>query len=689
MMATALPSNWLADLGNAALRSLLVAVAVSAGLRLLRTRSVAAQKAAWALVLAGAMAMPALLPWAQRQQWLPNAATAVLPARAWLVKIADRIRTAAVTSGIPASRIVVAVESARELSVLSAPSSRWVQGPGDRLPATAISTNNVQISPSLSRRSFLNKDSWPGLIESLLLLYATVCAALLMRIFYALASATLLWMRADPANGPASTASRLSVRSSPSVLSPVTIGSGILLPADFALWDQEKLRIVLAHEQSHVRQGDFYLQLCASLHAAVFWFSPLGWWLKRKLCDLGEAISDGAAVSEAASHASYAQVLLEFAAMPRTTQLGVAMARKGRLSHRIEMLLNESRFRQELAGGRVRIAAAVVLAALTLFAATAMVRVEAARQEPPAPPAPAAPAQPATAPLPPSPAQPAPPAHAVDPSAPESPVPPSAPVVESRSSFSSDSEASTVAESQSDSHSSDTANSSTTSSGHGYSYSYSDNGDSYALISGQDKEHVQFSGDWMENRREQLDKARRIAHGDFLWFTHAGKSYIVDDPGTVAGLIAMYKPMDDLGRQQEEFGKQQEGLGRQQEEMGRRMEQVRMPTPDMSREMAELNAAMAKLQAEKGKMVTMDQLSSVQSKLAEVQAKLGAMEGEMGAKQGAVGALQGELGAKQGALGEQQGRLGEEQGRIAREADRKVKSIIDQSLKSGKARPVD
>jgi len=62
----------------------------------------------------------------------------------------------------------------------------------------------------------------------------------------------------------------LPLRASRSVSSPGTIGSGILLPADYADWDAEKLRIVLAHERSHIRQGDFYLQLLAALYAALF-----------------------------------------------------------------------------------------------------------------------------------------------------------------------------------------------------------------------------------------------------------------------------------------------------------------------------------------------------------------------------------------------------------------------------------
>jgi beta-lactamase regulating signal transducer with metallopeptidase domain len=123
-----------------------------------------------------------------------------------------------------------------------------------------------------------------------------------------------LWLAAAPyeadlgQNREQNPAVGLRLRFSFAISSPVTIGSGVLLPADCLTWDREKLRIVLAHERAHVRQGDFYLQLLAGLYTAAFWFSPLGWWLKRTLSDLGEAISDRAALNEAASRTSYAKV---------------------------------------------------------------------------------------------------------------------------------------------------------------------------------------------------------------------------------------------------------------------------------------------------------------------------------------------------------------------------------------------
>ena len=550
------------------------------------------------------------------------------------------------------------------------------------------------------------------------------------------------------------------IRCSTKVASPVTIFSSILLPADYRDWDSEKLRIVLAHEHSHVRQGDFYLQLLAGIYAAVVWFSPLGWWLKRKLSDLAEAISDRAGLEAAADRASYAQILLQFAAAPRPTVIGVAMARSGSLSRRIERLLNDASFRQAFSGTR-RSLLAVLVIPVALFAATTLVRVEAAGQQAPAAPdaptMPAAPTagmpapslppgastpEPAVAPVAPTaepstpeevstepvlasppalaiappaqagvpePATPAPPAHISGPAVlmiapPAAPngrltilapkalrgpgsasmlvLPPSAPGSRARLfAIVSGEGQSTTTERGSSSHSDNGKHS-------GYHYSYSSNGESYAVIRGNDTEHMTFSGNWIEGRREEIEKARKQAHGDFLWFTHDGKSYFVDDPATLAQIEAMYKPMEELGRQQEELGKKQEALGEQQEALGKQQEAVSVPTPDMSKQIAEIDEAMAKLKAEQGKNMNQEQFAEIQEKLGALQGRLGEMQGELGSRQGEFGAKMGELGAKMGELGSQQGRLGAEQGRLGREADQKVKSIIDESLKNGKAKPV-
>jgi bla regulator protein blaR1 len=715
---------------EAALRSLLLALGVWAGLRIFRIRNVLAQKSAWGLVLASALLMPVLAPLAARWQLLPDNAAVVLPPHP--IELLKNWQPApkAVASIAPES--VTAAVSIPTMEKRSAPIAASFDDPepapvrSEAAPASVISdvykgapVSTVSVSPVQSRPAVpLPSIAW--------LLYLGVAGGLLLRLFYGLVLAFDLWRNAKPISlddAPAC-AEGLPLRSSRDVSSPVTIGSGIVLPSDYADWDAEKLRIVLAHERSHIRQGDFYLQLLAASYAALVWFSPLGWWLKRTLSDLAETISDRAGLEQATSGTSYAQILLEFAAARRPIPMGVAMARTGCLSRRIERLLNDSAFRQAFAGGRRRVLFAVLLVPVALFAATALVRVQAAQEAQAAQPAPAAKsspsAQPATVA---SSAQAGPAAtgiseqepattrvidegqSAVDPEGPVTPeivgpvvaplpphfsgalpkvvVMPPLPAVVPLPPMPSVARIVTgngmvIAMAQNDG--------SAATHRHSYGYRYSIDGDSYAIISGDHREGMNFSGDIHTG---DIDKARKLAHGDFLWFTHDGKEYFLDDATTIAQIEAMYKPMEELGKQQEALGKQQDELGKQQEALGRLQEQASVPTPDMRKEMAEINEAMAKLQAKMGKNITQDELGDLQGKLGDLQGRLGDLQGKIGDKQGELGAQQGKLGEQQGKLGEQQGRLGAEQGRIAREADHKVRSIIDESLQNGKAHPVE
>jgi len=365
---------------EAALRALILALAVWGGLRLLRVGNVLAQKAVWCLVLAAALLMPLLMRW----QWLPSNATVQMPIFAW-----------------PQS------DSPADSSLAVAPELNSGSSPAQQSMPEAISgpSHLAVVSETPSQPVVFSQPDAPAEKASYFrfatlgwFLYLAVSGVFLTRLLLGLGSAARLWLRAKPVliEPQFDLAAGLRVRWSIRIASPVAVGSGVVLPADYSEWDAEKLRIVLAHERSHVRQGDFYLQLFAELYAALFWFSPLGWWLKRKLCDLGEAISDRAGLEEAASRCSYAQVLLEFAALPRLTLTqGVSMAHNSNISHRIERLLNESSFRHAFAGSRLRALLAVLLVPVALFAATALIRVEAAASTQPAASQPAALAQPA------------------------------------------------------------------------------------------------------------------------------------------------------------------------------------------------------------------------------------------------------------------------------------------------------
>ncbi|MBB6146298.1 beta-lactamase regulating signal transducer with metallopeptidase domain [Silvibacterium bohemicum] len=659
------------------LRSLMMAVIVWGGIKLLGVRHVLAQKIAWGLVLLTAFAMPLLMHW---QAAHPGAAL-VVP--------------------VKQTPVVTAIEKrVSSLNITPSPSRSGIAStPTASVPTPLTSTSLTSIDeaiPTISLQPATRSSAtWHAsdLVRYIVPSYLAVSAVLLIRLLFGLALAMRIWNRAEPASPILEP--RATVRISDRIQSPVTIGSGIVLPENYTEWDRSKLRFVLAHERSHVCQGDFYLQLLASLYAALVWISPLGWYLKHRLAELGEAISDHAALQEANDHSSYAEVLLEFAAMPRHgfagVTAGVGMARSSNIQRRIERILNERIFRSAFLSGRRHAVIAALLVPCGLVLATSLLHVQAAEavkakavavltteikvgvgmdngQEakpstllPPA----------AIAPLNTKPepavlaaiAENSNSAHVVlaEDAEPAAPGANDAPDVE------------------------DAQNQSAQIQG------WSDSGDdnSFAVVDGDKNSttsvhrHTYFIGS--SDDYGELDRVRTKVHGSFLWFEHDGKSYVVTDPALVAKIKALYAPQEELGRRQAELGKQQGELGRQQGLLGAQQEMVKVPVPDISKEIAELQRSIQSISSQ----ATQESLSELQSKLGEMQSKLGEAQSQAGAKMGVFGEQQGELGRKQGELGRQQGELGREQARIAREASRQAQSIIDQALRDGKAKPVE
>ena len=210
----------------------------------------------------------------------------------------------------------------------------------------------------------------------------------------------------------------------------------------------------------------------------------------------------------------------------------------------------------------------------------------------------------------------------------------------------------------------------------------------YAIV-GDPGSKPNFIGHRDDNHDEDIEKARKVAHGHFLWFRHEGKSYIVDDPATVTELEAMNKPMDDLRGQMHSLGEQMRALGEEQKDLGKQMRDISVPTPDLSKEMAELSAAVATLQAKQGGTISQKDLGDLQREVGRIQGELGALQGKIGAQQGALGGNMGKFGGQMGELGGQMGKLGAEIGELSRENQSKVKKVVDESLKDGKAKPVE
>lgn len=328
-------------LPEAALRSLIMGAAIFAALRLMRIHQVRAQRTAWLLALAGALAMPALVAAHIGPRLLPE---------------------------IAALRAPAAVQSAE------------AQHPAESA-MTGERPNISGAADDATRRAPAASGALRAALRGAFAVYLMVAGVFLLRLSIGVAAALRLRSQSErttlrfesPGVDPPP-----DIRHSPRVATPVTIASSVVLPSTYSSWDAATLRIVLAHECAHVRQRDFYVQTLAGIHCAVFWFNPFSWWLQRRLSELAEALSDHAAVAHADSRASYAEVLLAFAVRGSSPFAAVSMARSSNLAARIERLLNDRGFEESFAG-KPRlpfVAAGVVIFAMA--ASTSEVRVHAA-----------------------------------------------------------------------------------------------------------------------------------------------------------------------------------------------------------------------------------------------------------------------------------------------------------------------
>lgn len=696
---------------ESAARASIAAASLWIGLRLLRVANARVQKAAWTMVLVAAIAMPLFVGWQGRPAW----AAVQLPVRSWSswarVHLAERKHMVAATPVLTRRDVEPTAQPIAESDDNFVIQARALADAGVE-PSPVVQqalTPATTVVPVTAAPQKVN--SFALIIKGAWLAYLGVGAVLLLRLLLGLVSTVRLWLEAKPVEAGAelNVPAGIELRSSGRIASPVNIGSGVLLPANYAEWDEEKLRVVLAHESSHVRQRDFYLQMAAGVYAAITWLSPLGWWLKRKLAELGEAISDHAGLEAASSPSAYAEVLLEFAALPRPTVAGVAMAHSTNLHQRIERLLNETSFRSAFALQRRALAALVI--PVVLIGAAALVRVQAATLQTNVPPrdaklgadallaqtdatersiptaeraanAASSQAEPATASPEPAPA----PAPAAEQTPEGPPVPPAMPILVmpvappvppvaavgpiERMRFDP-----SVFRLE----------------GLAGVYEFNDfDGDPYAIV-GDPGSKTHFSGDWDDDNRDaEVEKARSVAHGHFLLFEHDGKYYVVDDPAAVNQLEEMEKSISAQREQMHALSKQMHEQAEQAREEARkaRASAEKVPAPDIAKEMAELNAAVAALKADQGGTISREQLVEIQRKLSEVQRRLINVEVKVDVNMNVNQAMR-EMWADEGKIGQQMGQIGGEIGRIARENNSKIRSIIDESLKNGKAKPVD
>jgi hypothetical protein len=615
---------------EAAARSLVMGAIILAALRLMRIEQVRARRTAWLLALAGALAMPFLVNAQIGPRLLPD--LAIVTARAQSV-----------------------VEPVAQPQALR---SEYADYRGPKAEPRAGTTQDTMVSGGTPAAVEDSGDSASpaGVALSLAMFgYCVVAAVLSLRLCAGVGFALRLRNGAERVIFPFDP--ELDVRASSRVASPVTVGSSVLLPSNYTAWDAMTLRIVLSHERAHVRQKDFLIHALAGLHCAVFWFNPFSWWLQRQLAELGEALSDCAAVEQAESRTGYAEILLAFATRARWPLAAVAMASASNLTPRIERLLNDQGFERSFAKAQRLPFIAAGVVALAMFTSTSMVRVHASPVDKATAPSP--PAAPNATPTPPTPDTPAASDTPAAPSAPPAPNPPSTPHAARPTTPAAPAAISPAA---------------------GPLIEHDDvaRDEEGVLVIHSGRSHMMFdSGDHLPSNS-----------GDYIYFQHNGKPYLIQDPQIIAKAQALLEPMKALGEKRGSLRDQQALLREQQRMLHSQERDIKLvETPEFKQHMAELQRTIKELDLPRlTAQIDEHALAEVQAHLGEVQARVAELQTQFGMQQGQFGEQMGKLGEQQGKLGEQQALLGEQQRKIIEDVRRQLKPIIEQAIREGKGK---
>jgi TonB family protein len=126
----------------------------------------------------------------------------------------------------------------------------------------------------------------------------------------------------------------------------------IVLPSSALQWSEDRCCMVLSHELAHISRHDWFLQICAELTRAIYWFHPFVWLAAAQLRQESERASDDAVLRSGIAPSSYASQLLDLARTLENSGRGwstaLAIARPSNLERRFAAMLNPSLNRSRL-----------------------------------------------------------------------------------------------------------------------------------------------------------------------------------------------------------------------------------------------------------------------------------------------------------------------------------------------------
>src|SRR5471032_1864023 len=223
-------------------------------------------------------------------------------------------------------------------------------------------------------------------------------------------------------------------------------------------------------------------------------------------------------------------------------------------------------------------------------------------------------------------------------------------------------------------------------------YSTNTGGEGYALVDGG-KDSITMVGSNLDG--EQVKRLKSSVKGSFLWFRDQGKAYLLQDPALLARIDAAWQPTQELGKQMSSLGKQMGAQGKSMGALGKQMSAQGRQQGDVGRQLGQASRRQALASSDSERAAADREVEKLQAKMESLQDqmeqhgdRLAAIHDRDAASMQALSQQMKENGKPMDALGKQMQALGKQQEQASKAADKATRAIIEEALRSGKARPV-
>jgi hypothetical protein len=226
---------------------------------------------------------------------------------------------------------------------------------------------------------------------------------------------------------------------------------------------------------------------------------------------------------------------------------------------------------------------------------------------------------------------------------------------------------------------------------------YMDINDDEVFVFKSGSARMMFNGDF----KKRFGRDIPTPEGDFIFYQHHGKPYLVQDPDILAKALELYAPLRDKhltdGRQSAELARMQANLEMQRRSLKKMPTDAKLSGAEFQASMDELSKMVEQMKNDKLSLQSdpktlnelQNRLGSIQGRLGQLQAQLAMQASGFSMQDEMLAGQQAQLAAEQAQREAEHERYGGMTQKIINDAQRQLKPLIEQGIKDGRVKSVN